>query len=482
MRHAKIIGGTFAAALGLLLAGPVAAAEWPDDCQEAALPSDDPNYPDAQLILTCLPPDFNGTLIIYAHGYVKPQEPLTLPEESGEADVRELVEQLLDLGFGVATSSYHKNGYAVEQAEADLNNLVAYVESIEPDIDAVFIIGASEGALIATMLVEKYPETYAGGLALCGPLAGTQYQVAHLADVRAVFDYFFPEVFPFGALDVPDDAYAQWNGPDGFKVKIAAAVEADPDGIAQVFGVAGVACDTADHDEAANCAQNILAYSVFGTNDLLETAAGWPVSNVEKEYSGSVDDAALNAGIERFDVDPAASTYTNLYYRPSGLLQRPLVTLHTTGDPVVPYRHELIYFKRAALLGTDDKLTVLPVDRAGHCAFKTQEVAGGLGALLLNSDSDLVLALVDPLEALHGIVDVDVGTGRLAELVQDQASTFLDQLENEFGFLKEARHGATDALDAVTDLGGNAGNAAEDGLDAVADLGDEAKDKIKDPF
>ena len=54
MRHANI-GGTFAVAIGLLIAGPASAAEWPDDCQEATLPSDDPNYPDAQLILTCLP-------------------------------------------------------------------------------------------------------------------------------------------------------------------------------------------------------------------------------------------------------------------------------------------------------------------------------------------------------------------------------------------------------------------------------------------
>ena len=145
--------------------------------------------------------DFNGTLIIYAHGYVKPQEPLALPEEFGEADVRELIEQLLNLGFGVATSSYHKNGYAIEQAEADLNDLVAHVESIEPDVDAIFVIGGSEGALITTMLVEKYPETYAGGLALCGPLAGTSYQVAYLADVRVLFDYFYPGVFLFGALE-----------------------------------------------------------------------------------------------------------------------------------------------------------------------------------------------------------------------------------------------------------------------------------------
>jgi pimeloyl-ACP methyl ester carboxylesterase len=467
MRHANIIGRAFAIAVALLLAGPVLAAEWPDDCQEATLPSDDPNHPDAQLILTCVPSDFNGTLIVYAHEYVKPQEPLALPAELGEVDVRELIEQLLNFGFGVATSSYHKNGYAIEQAEADLNHLVAHVRSIEPDVNAVYVIGGSEGALVATMLVEKYPETYAGGLALCGPLAGTSYQVAHMADVRVLFDYFYPEVFPFGALDVPDDAAAQWEGPGGFKDRIAAAIGADPDGIAQVFNVAGVACATADHHEAVNCAQTMLAYSVFGTNDLLDTAGGWPVSNVTKAYGGSADDAALNAGIERFAADPAASAYADLHYRPTGLLQRPLVTLHTTGDPAVPYRHELIYFTRAALLGTDDKLTVLPVERAGHCAFKPQEVVGGLAALLLNADSDLVLALLDPLNALQRIVDADVGTGRLAGLVQIQASAFLDRLENEFGFLKDARRIATNGVNAVTDLGGNAVDAAPNGLDAV---------------
>jgi pimeloyl-ACP methyl ester carboxylesterase len=197
MMHLNIIHTALACTLALLLTDVARAGEWPDDCEEATLPSDDPDYPNDQLILTCLPSDFNGILVIYAHGYVRPQEPLALPEELGHSDVRELVQQLVDLGFGVATSSYHKNGYAVEQAEADLNDLVEYLKSREPDVDAVYITGASEGGLMATMLLEKYPETYAGGLALCGPLAGVGYQIRYLADVRVLFDYFYPEVFPF---------------------------------------------------------------------------------------------------------------------------------------------------------------------------------------------------------------------------------------------------------------------------------------------
>lgn len=471
MSNASAIAGALGITVGLLLSGTARAAQWPDNCEEAMLPSNDPNYPDAQLILTCLPPDFNGTLIIYAHGYVKPQEPLTLPEEFGNADVRELIEELLDLGFGVATSSYHKNGYAVEQAEADLNDLVDHVKLSAPDLDAVYVTGASEGGLIATMLVEQYPESYAGGLALCAPLAGVRYQIGYMADLRVLFDYFYPEVFPFGALEVPEGAHEQWDGPDGFKAEIAAAVEDDHDAIAQVFDMAGVACDVSDHDEAANCAQDILAYSVFGTNDLLDTAGGWPVSNVDKEYRGSRDDAVLNAGVERFDADPAASAYGRQYYRPSGLLQRPLVTLHTTRDPVVPYRHQLVYFNRAALLGTDDLLTVLPVDRAGHCEFEGAEVLGGLAALLLKADSELVYGLLDPLETLHDIIDISGGGGRLADLVRDRASDFVRDLEDEFGFLR-------DAADAAEEVG----DAAEDAVDGVKDFGENAKDEIEDLF
>lgn len=466
MWRASVIGGMFGAAVGLLLCGTAVAAEWPDVCEESTLPSDDPNYPDEQQILTCLPSHFNGTLLVYAHGYVGPQEPLELPEELGTAEMADVVETLVLLGFGVATSSYHKNGYAVEQAEADLNDLVDHVKASESGVDAVYVVGASEGGLIATMLVENYPETYAGGLALCGPLAGIQYQIGYMADVRVLFDYFYPDVFPFGVLDVPGAAHEQWDGPDGWKSRISAAVEDDPDAIAQVFDVAGVACDAADLDEAANCAQDILAYSVFGTNDLLETAGDWPVSNVEKEYSGSDDDVALNGGVKRFDAEPAASAYTRRYYRPSGLLQRPLVTLHTTRDPGVPYRHELKYFNRAALLGTDDLLTMLPVDRAGHCAFTAPEVLGGLAALLFEADSDLVLALVEPLETLQGIIDagidVDAGAGRVAGLARDQASDFVDEVGDAFEFLDEAGNAAEGRLDAVKDFGGDARRAVED--------------------
>lgn len=425
-RHAWIVAASLVVAGGLPLASAMAAGEWPDACEESTLATDGPTD---QLILVCLPARFNGTLLVYAHGYVPPQEPLALPEELGEADVAEVVDRLLLLGFGVAASSYHKNGYALEAAESDLNDLVDHVRATEPRVETVYVIGASEGGLITTMLVEKYPETFAGGLALCGPLAGVPYQIDYLADVRVLFDYFYPDVFPFGLLDVPDEAHEQW---EEFRTEIAAAVGAEPDGIAQLFDVARVPCAAV----TTSCAQDILAYSLFETNDLLDTAGGWPVSNAAKLYRRSKDDAALNAGVERFDADPDAAAYTRRYYRPHGRLRQPLVTLHTTQDPVVPHRHETAYFRRVALSGRSDQLTVLSVERAGHCAFTAAEVIGGLAALLLKAGSELSPPLVDSLETLRGVVDVGPGADRLAERMQDQTREFLDRLRAADGFLE----------------------------------------------
>jgi hypothetical protein len=73
MRYARTMQVALAGALAVLLMAGARAGEWPSDCEEGALPTQDSAYPSDQLILTCLPSNFNGTLLIYAHGYVKPQ-------------------------------------------------------------------------------------------------------------------------------------------------------------------------------------------------------------------------------------------------------------------------------------------------------------------------------------------------------------------------------------------------------------------------
>lgn len=377
---ATLVVGVLGSRPSMALAG----SPWPDECAEGALPSGDPRYPDDQLILTCLPRLWNGQLVLYAHGYVQPQEELALPiDELTLPDGRTVPEVLLPLGFGFATTSYHKTGFALEQAEDDLNALVDYFEEVvtpNRQIHTVLLTGASEGGIITAMMIERYPHIYDGGLSLCGPIGGMPYQIQYFGDFRVVFDYFFPDVFPFGAANVPPDAYLDWDSV--YVPAITTALLSNPAATDQLFAVTGAARDVTDPHTVVTTSLEILQYSVFATNDGLEVAGGQPYGNRFVRYQGSVDDDALNAGVERVAAEGAGRNYMRQFYETTGNLPRPLVTLHTWLDPQIPFVHQVIYRGKVALAGQGAQLTQVPANRYDHCNFTTNEVLGAFALLV----------------------------------------------------------------------------------------------------
>ena len=105
-----------------------------------------------------------------------------------------------------------------------------------------------------------------------------------------------------------------------------------------------------------------------------------PFGNIGRAYSGSLDDAALNAGVQRFQLTADPVQMATL--QTSARLRRPLVTIHTTGDPIVPIWHEPLYRSRLDFIG---KLfeTRITVARYGHCNFTDAEVLGAFAVLVL---------------------------------------------------------------------------------------------------
>jgi pimeloyl-ACP methyl ester carboxylesterase len=360
-----------------------AQGDLPKECRVGTLPTEDPKYTADQIVMVCIPDNWNQQLVVYAHGYVAVQEPLALPlDELTLSDGTFLPEVIMSLGYAFATSSYHKNGYAVEQAAMDLNSLVEDFRAGHKT-DKVFITGASEGGLIATMLLEKYPGSYDAGLALCGPVGGAPYQIKYLGDFRVVFDYFFPGVFPFGMADIPANAYLDWDAT--YVPAVGTAVESSSFLTGQLFGVTNAALDPADPSSAVETSLSVLFYSIWATNDIIDVAGGQPYGNVFRWYTGSSRDLALNKGVERVRSDSAAVDYMKDFYEPTGRLSRPLVTLHTTLDGQVPFSHEVRYLARTVLSGKGRFLTVLPVTRYGHCNFTLDEILGAFGLMILKS-------------------------------------------------------------------------------------------------
>lgn len=333
--------------------------------------------------LICKPDPFNGTLVVYAHGYVYPQEALALPFEE-IAPFAEVIGGLLDLGFGFATTSYTKNGYAIEQAEDDLNALVNDFRLLYPQTDRVLLVGASEGGLITAMMLEKHPDIFAGGLALCGPVGGMTQQLKYLGDFRVLFDYFFPSVFPVGLDDYGNPFYTNVCSPSApwepsYPQKIQAAIDTYPLRTLQLFKITGAAFNLLDSASFAETAQTDLKYTVCGTKDLVDTASGMPYDNTKTWYDASL---LLNLRVDRVKGDPGAGLYVKEWYDTTGKLTVPLVTLHNLSDPAVPYKHEELYKQKVAAAGYLSNLTSFHALGYGHCNFQPWQVLGAFAVLL----------------------------------------------------------------------------------------------------
>lgn len=82
----------------------------------------------------------------------------------------------------------------------------------------------------------------------------------------------------------------------------------------------------------------------------------------------------LNAGVKRFNADRAALNYYQRNYAPTGRIGIPVLTLHTSRDPGIPYSHEGLFADAVNAAGRSDLLIQRPVDRWGHCAFTPAEM------------------------------------------------------------------------------------------------------------
>ena len=107
--------------------------------------------------------------------------------------------------------------------------------------------------------------------------------------------------------------------------------------------------------------------------DIAARAHGQFFDNSDVLYTGSSDDAALNAGVDRFTADRNALNALERWYTPTGNLKLPVLTIHTSRDPIVPMLHEALFSDIVASQGASDFLVQRTMNTFGHCAFTTEE-------------------------------------------------------------------------------------------------------------
>jgi pimeloyl-ACP methyl ester carboxylesterase len=349
----------------------------PDEGQTPVAGCSDGVLEHGALYRICFPATWNGDLVLYAHGYVAPDQELALPaDQIGGQSVSGTVNSL---GYAYATTSYRANGLVAPEATEDIVELEATVRRLyRPDPARSVIVGFSEGGLVATLAVERHRDLFDGALAGCGPIGDFRGQLDYIDDFRVVFDYLFPGVIPGTAVDIPEAVRDRWD--EIYVPAIVVALAANFDAALELVNITGAPVAGNDLRSMAETTVGILWYNVFGTADAQVRLGGQPFDNSGRVYSGSSDDAALNAGIARFSADPAALAAL-ARFETTGSLSVPVVNLHTTGDPIVPFDQMSLYGAKVSQAGASRLLTQTTVDRHGHCTFQAAEVLDAFATL-----------------------------------------------------------------------------------------------------
>jgi pimeloyl-ACP methyl ester carboxylesterase len=355
-----------------------------------------------------VPPHWNGTVLLFSRGYSA--GPAAGPVRNVAKGEQEL---LLARGFALAASGFSKAGWALEEAVPDqLATLDAFAAQVgKPKRSIAW--GTSMGGLITIALLERHPERFDAGLALCASAAGT------VGMMNAALD----GAFAFKTLLAPESTLpVLFNGPAGEGRQQLAqwqqqldAAQATPAGrarlaLAATLGQVPTWIEPGSAQPAASdiTAQQHQLYKGFigatllPREDQLQRAGGNFSWNTGIDYAeqlkksgraGFVRALYAQAGLDldadlarlacapRIAAEPGAVAYMKRNYAPTGKLAKPMLLVQTVSDPVTLAEFTGEYARLAGAAGAGELVRAAYVQRVGHCNFKPGETVAALMTL-----------------------------------------------------------------------------------------------------
>ncbi len=365
------------AALSGLVASPANASP-SGNCEQ------DKQLPSGAYYRICMPSGtWNGDLVIYAHGYVAFNKPITIPEDQlqlpGGTSLPDLI---TSLGFAFATTSYRMNGLAIQTGVDDLVDVANVFSDTHGVPTHTLVTGVSEGGLITALAIERRSDIFSGGLAACGPIGDFRKQINYFGDFRVLFDYFFPGVMPGSPISIPQSLIDNWPAYYTTTIRPLIFAPTNTAKLDQLLRVSNAPYISGVITTIDTSVSDALGYNVLATNDAVEKLGGQPFDNHDRVYTGSDDDTQLNLAVQRFTADQTALNSIDAIYQTTGRLTVPLVTLHTTLDQQVPYWHEQLY--RVKVIQNDSLAfhQAIAVNTYGHCNFSASDALGAFGTLV----------------------------------------------------------------------------------------------------
>jgi len=329
-----------------------------------------------------VPENWNGTLLVYAHGYTFVQ-----PDPPDAAFGGEVYEEiLLAQGYALAGSAYQNLGWAVKEGIHDTLVLTNFFREQVGEPDKIILYGMSMGGTITAKSIEKFPGIYDGGIPMCGPMAGTGF-VDNMLDVGLAYDVAIGWPASWGTVEDPKmaDVWAEilpvifarlWT-PDYYGghefVRLVTNKPAEDFylewGNGYGFYVTNILISYARAELELRA----------GRNPAQNSGRVYSLDDEEKAYLSSLGvgaDSLLAAMNARANItaDKNARNYVKHYADFTGRITQPVLTLHTKYDSVTPVEMESAYHEKVASAGYADNLVQVYTNGFGHCTFTPEQL------------------------------------------------------------------------------------------------------------
>lgn len=338
-----------------------------------------------------VPPNWNGRLVMYAHGYAGMGASLVVQNPS-------IRRYLIQNGYAWAASSYSKNYYDVRAGVEDTNALALAFNEIAaargrplPAPAKTYITGHSMGGHITAAAIEaetlataRNRKRYDGAVPMCGVMGDT-----------ALFDTFAAMQVSAQALaDRADHPFTRWAEIEPHvRQTLFATFPSQATPGAQITATPG----------AGEQYLSVLENLTGGDRPMFDQAVRFGGS-FPSAYGTFGGDGTINGILNKNVLDTRGFTYTYLdadgnpqplnvsqvitpepdanRLRTDGLrwvpkvngeVGVPVVSIHTLGDLFVPFNMQQVYQQRVAAKGNSQWLVQRAIRGASHCDFTMAE-------------------------------------------------------------------------------------------------------------
>jgi len=314
-----------------------------------------------------IPDNWNGELVLVAHGFVTNGGAEGSRLRVNAPGIRA---HLIEQGFAWAASSYRCNGYVpgigLEDTMALTELFIRFNNGSAPR--RVYLTGTSMGGHVTLLGMHEFPTAFAGGMAMCpsGPEL-FDYFTAVGAAAEVITGVTFRDPSKVGE-DVRSMSTLLGEPPNYTeKGRQLASVEVELSGGPRPFAAQGL---------RSRFLQNISGAALAGSQTPSNRAATNAGYHYRIDETFGLSNDKLNAMVRRKPADVSMRDGTGPYDELvpfDGRIERPVLTMHGTGDLFVPIHLEQV-LRTAVNAANREQMLVQRVYRiAGHCGFSVPE-------------------------------------------------------------------------------------------------------------